>query len=103
MLSEAGNLNDGLGVKYYSDRKHAGGFKDKLENGIGITEWQSGAKVYGVFKDGKLVGRILQDRTGAKFWHIYTNTKPPRPLGGLFDTRKQATSWALKNKKWDIK
>ena len=81
-----------------TDKAYPGSAYDRMPG-----QMAPAAASYGVFKDGKLVGRILQDRTGAKFWHIYSNTKPPRPLGGLFDTRKQATAWALKNKKWDIK
>ena len=78
-----------------TDKAYLGSAYDKMPG-----QMSPGAAGWGVFKDGKIVGRILQGRTGAKFWHIYTNTKPPRPLGGLFDTRKQATAWALKNKKW---
>ena len=77
MPSEAGNFNDGLGVKYYSDRKHAGVFKDKLENGIGITEWRSGAKVYGVFKDGTMDGLgLFITRTKLKYYGQIKDFKP---------------------------
>ena len=78
-----------------TDKAHPGAVYDKMPG-----QMARDTAGWGVFKDGKLVGRILQGRAGAKFWHIYTNTNPPRPLGGLFDTRKQATAWALKNKKW---
>ena len=78
-----------------TDKAHSGAAYDRMPGMMA-----PGAASWGVFKDGELVGRILQDRTGAKFWHVYSNTNPPRSIGGLFDSRKHATAWALKNKKW---
>ena len=81
MPNEAGNFDDGIGVKYYNNRKHAGVFKDKLENGIGITEWPSGAKVYGVFKDGTMDGLgLFITRTKLKY---YGQIKDFKPSGGV--------------------
>ena len=59
--------------------------------------------VWGIFKDGKLFAQIKQSAgSGLKFWQIY-NFNTRRLIGPMFDTRKQAAAWALKNKKWDVK
>ena len=52
--SEAGNFNNGIGIRYYESGKHAGVYLKNVENGVGIKEWPSGAKLYGYFKDGKI-------------------------------------------------
>jgi hypothetical protein len=92
---EAGNLNNGIGIKKYKLKKHAGVFKHNIENGVGITEWPSGAKLYGYFKDGTInsLGLFI---TSNKL-RYYGKIKDFKPVNNKhwFDDNNNAVNFTL--------